>query len=176
MVVLLLVVLGIGSFGISRSLAQDADVAAAVKARYEKLLAEYSRIMMNPTRTSPSATAFVVKNNMVSKELRWLLLKDEECAKKGGGICNLDFDFLFNGQDFCKQLKIVDVSPRGNAIVLKVSNRFEECDKGGYYKPYDFTLVEEAGVWVIDDAAYSSKDDNGKIINFTLKDVLKGKP
>ncbi len=150
-------------------------MTAAVKARYEKLFSEYSRFMMNPTKTSPSAITFSIKNNMVSKELKALLLKDEACARKGGGICNLDFDFLLNGQDSCKPLKIVDAYQNKNTYVLKVSNRIEECDKGGYYKPYDFTLIEESGAWVIDDAAYSMKDDSGKIINFTLKDTLNGK-
>lgn len=164
-----------GIFGISEAFAQDADATAAVKARYEKLFAEYSRLIMNQTKTSPSAISFSIKNNMVSKELKTLLLKDEACARKGGSICNLDFDFLFNGQDSCKPLKIVDVHPNKNTYILKVSNRFEECDKDGYYKPYDFTLIEESGAWVIDDAAYSMKDDNGKIINFTLKGTLNRK-
>lgn len=171
----LLAVVWVGIFGILGAFAQDADATATVRARYEKLLAEYSRFMMNQNKSSPSATTFSIKNNMVSKELKSLLLKDDECARKNGGICKLDFDFLFNGQDYCKQLKIVDLFLKGTIIDLKVSNGFEECDKNGYYKPYDFTLIEESGSWVIDNAAYSMKDDNGKIINFTLKDVLNGK-
>lgn len=171
---LLLAVALVGIFGILEAFAQDADATAAVRARYEKLLAEYSRFMMNPSKTSPSAMTFSIKNNMVSKELKSLLLKDDECARKKGGICKLDFDFLFNGQDYCKPLKIVDFFVNGKTLTLKVSNRFEECDKDGYYKPYDFTLIEESGAWVIDDAVYSMKDDNGKVINFTLKEVLNG--
>jgi len=130
--------------------------------------------MMNPAGTSPGAVEFSIKNSMVSKSLGSMLLKDEECARKEGGVCNLDFDFLFNGQDSCKPLEVLDVAPNGDAYILKVSNRFEECDKDGYYKPYDFTLIMESGVWVIDDATYSMKNDDGKVSVFTLRGVLKG--
>ena len=172
---MLLAIVSMGSFGMPGALAQSADTAAAVKARYEKLLAAYSRSMMHPSKASPNAIEFSIKNKMVSKELKALLLKDEECARKEGGICNLDFDFLFNGQDSCKPLKIVDVLPKGDTYVLRVSNRGEECDKKGYYKPYDFTLIDESGTWVIDDAAYAFKEDKGKVVTRTLKGILNGK-
>lgn len=165
----------VGLLGPSQARAQDAAATAAVKARYEKLLAAYSRIMMQPSKTSPSAIAFSIKNNMVSKGLKALLVKDEACAQKSGGVCKLDFDFLLNGQDFCKPLAIVAVLPKGKTYVLRVSNRFEACDPQGHDEPYDFTLIDESGTWVIDDAAYATKDDAGKSIRVTLKDILRGK-
>jgi len=168
-------VAGLGFFRVSGAFAQNADEAAAVKDRYEKLLAEYSKGAMKPSKTTPNATGFSIKKNMLSKELKALLLKDEACAKKSDGICRLDFDFLFNAQDVCKPLKVIDVSQKENIFIMQVSNRFEECDKEGYYKPYDFTLVNEAGAWVIDDVVYTQKDDDGKIKHFTLKEILKGK-
>lgn len=174
-VLFLMIAVSGGVIGMSEAYAQDSSTASAVKTRYEKLLAEYSRFMMHPTKTSPDAMTFSIKNNMVSKELKFLMLKDEECVRKSGESCNLDFDYLFNSQDACKPLKVLDVSANGKTVILKVSNRFEECDKNGYNKPYDFTLIEESGAWVIDDATYSMKDEKGKIIIYTLKNILNGK-
>lgn len=173
--VFVLAVTWLGSFGVSAAFSQTGDVAASVKERYEKLLAEYSKVAMHVSKTTPSATEFSIKKNMLSKGLKALLVKDEKCAKKSGEICNLDFDFLFNAQDTCKPLKIIDILQRDNSYAMKVSNRFEECDAEGYYKPYDFILIKEADTWVIDDIVYTRKDDDGKITKDTLRDILSTK-
>lgn len=164
-----------GSADSMLSLAHSADEATEVKARYEKLFAEYSQIVLNPTNKSPSATEYAVKNGIVSKELADLLRKDDELAKKEGGIGYLDFDFLANGQDLCKPLKIVGLAKSNNAYAMQVSNRSKECCKDCEEAPYSFVIINESGAWKIDDATYSFKDDSGAEHKFTLKDVLNGK-
>ena len=157
------------------SIAHSADEATEVTARYEKLFAEYSQIMLHLSKNSPSATEYAVKNSMVSKELADLLRKDDELAKKEGGMGYLDFDFLVNGQDLCKPVKIVGVVKNNATYAMQVSNRIKECCKDCDETPYSFVLINESGVWKIDDATYSFKDDSGAEHKFTLKDVLNGK-
>ena len=157
------------------SFAHSADEASEIKARYEKLLADYSQIVLRPTPKSPSATDYVLKNNMASKELATLLRKDDELAKKEGGMGYLDFDFLVNAQDLCKPLKIVGLVKNNATYAMQVSNRSKECCKECDENPYSFVLINESGVWKIDDAAYSFKDDSGADHKFSLKDVLNGK-
>lgn len=155
--------------------AQAADEAAELKARYEKLFATYSQIVLHPSKNSPNATDYAVKNNMVSKELANLLRKDGELAKKNGGAGYLDFDFLVNGQDLCKPLKIVRIFKSNKIYAMQVSNRTRECCKDCDENPYSFVMINEAGVWKIDDAHYSFKDESGTEQKFTLKDILNGK-
>lgn len=171
----MLCILLAGSADSMLSLAHSADEATEVKTRYEKLLADYSQIVLHPTNKSPSATEYAVKNGIVSKELADLLRKDDELAKKEGGMGYLDFDFLANAQDLCKPLKIVELAKSNNAYVMQVSNRSKECCKDCEEAPYSFVLINESGVWKIDDATYSFKDDSGAEHKFTLKDVLNGK-
>ena len=155
--------------------ARGADEAAEVKARYEKLLTDYSQIVLQPSKNSPSATDFSLKNSMVSKELADLLRKDDELAKKEGGMGYLDFDFLVNGQDLCKPLKVVSVAKNSKSYAMHVSNRSKECCKDCDENPYFFVLINESGAWKIDDAKYSFKDETGTVHTFTLKDILNGK-
>ena len=155
--------------------AHSADEATELKARYEKLLADYSQIVLHPTNKSPSATEYAVKNNMVSKELAGLLRKDDELAKKEGGMGYLDFDFLVNGQDLCKPVKIVGVVKNKATYVMQASNRSRECCKDCDENPYFFVLINESGAWKIDDVTYSFKDDSGTEQKFLLKDILNGK-
>jgi hypothetical protein len=155
--------------------AHSADEATELKARYEKLLADYSQIVLHPTNKSPSATEYAVKNNMVSKELAGLLRKDDDLARKEGGMGYLDFDFLINGQDLCKPVKIVGVAKANATYAIQVSNRIKECCSDCNEIPYSFVMVNESGVWKIDDALYAFKDDAGTVQKFTLKDILNGK-
>ena len=157
------------------SLAHSADEATEVTARYEKLFAEYSQIVLHPSKNSPSATEYAVKNSMVSKELADLLRKDDELAKKEGGMGYLDFDFLVNGQDLCKPLKIVGMAKNNAVYAMQVSNRIKECCTDCDEIPYSFVLINESGAWKIDDANYAFKDDTGTVQKFTLKDILNGK-
>ena len=152
-----------------------ADEATEIKAKYAKLLTDYSQFVLHPTAKSPSATEFALKNNIVSKELAGLLRKDGELAKKEGGMGYLDFDFLVNGQDLCKPVKIVEVVKDKAAYIMQASNRSRECCKDCDENPYFFVLVNESGAWKIDDVRYSFKDDSGTEQKFFLKDILNGK-
>lgn len=169
------ILLAVGCVDAVLSPAHSADEATDLKARYEKLLTDYSQIVLHPTKSSPSATEYAAKNNMVSKELASLLRKDAELAKKEGGMCYLDFDFLVNGQDLCKPVKIVGVAKNNATYIMQVSNRVKECCKDCNEIPYTFVLVNESGAWKIDDANYAFKDDAGTVQTFTLKDILNGK-
>ena len=157
------------------SFAHSADEASEIKARYEKLLADYSQIVLRPTPKSPSATDYVLKNNMASKELATLLRKDDELAKKEGGMGYLDFDFLVNGQDLCKPVKVLGVVKGNASYSMQVSNRSKECCKDCDEIPYSFVLINESGAWKIDDVKYSFKDEAGTVQKYTLKDILNGK-
>jgi len=42
-------------------------------------------------------------SNYFDKELTALFIKDAECAKREQGVCNLDFDPIYDGQDFEKE-------------------------------------------------------------------------
>ena len=152
-----------------------ADEATEIKSRYAKLLADYSQFVLHPTAKSPSATEFVLKNNMVSKELAGLLRKDGELAKKEGGMGYLDFDFLVNGQDLCKPVKVLGVVKGNASYSMQVSNRSKECCKDCDEIPYSFVLINESGAWKIDDVKYSFKDEAGTVQKYTLKDILNGK-
>ena len=155
--------------------AYSADEAAETKARYEKLLTDYSQIVLRPSKKSPNATDYALKHNMLSSELASLLRKDSELAKKNSGVGYLDFDFLVNGQDLCKPLKVLGVVKNNATYAMKVSNRSKECCKDCDESPYFFVLIKEAGVWKIDDAQYSFKDDSGAEQKYALKDILNGK-
>jgi hypothetical protein len=168
-------VLLVGSADSFLSFAQSADDVTDIKSRYEKLFAEYSQIALHPTKKSPSATDYVLKNNMASKELAALLRKDDELAKKEGGMGYMDFDFLIYGQELCKPVKIVEVVKKDATYAMHINNRSKECCKDCNEIPYYFVLINESGTWKIDDAKYSFKDDAGTVQQFTLKDILNGK-
>ena len=169
------ILLAVGCVDAVLSPAHSADEATELKARYEKLLADYSQIVLHSTNKSPSATEYAVKNNMVSKELAGLLRKNDDLAKKEGGMSYLDFDFLANGQDLCKPVKILGVAEANATYAMQVSNRIKECCSDCNEIPYSFVMVNESGVWKIDDAIYEFKDDAGTVQKFTLKDILNGK-
>src|SRR4029453_4147576 len=59
------------------------------------------------------------------KELTALFLKDDECTKREQGVCNLDFDPIYDAQDFDKEtkdLKIVSVSGQPNVFNVTFTN------------------------------------------------------
>ena len=112
---------------------------------------------------------------MVSSDLAKLLRKDSELAKKNEGVGYLDFDFLVNGQDLCKPLKVLGVVKNNATYAMQVSNRSKECCKDCDESPYFFVLINEGGTWKIDDAQYSFKDESGAVQKYTLKDILNGK-
>jgi len=55
------------------------------------------------------------------KELTALFLKDDECKKREQGICNLDFDPIYDAQDFEKTTNLQIAAVAGHADLFKVT-------------------------------------------------------
>jgi len=150
-----------GPLGPAASAQTGDQTADAIRKAYAPLLEEYSRIFMGSG--TPDCIGFALKKDMVSAELKALLLKEQGARKKSRGVGKLDFDLFFNAQDDSgKPLSIVGVVRDGEAYAMTVSNGF----KGA--APHQLVLVRESGRWVIDDARYRVE---GKA--FTLKGLLK---
>ena len=151
----------------SPAFASDAEDMQQINDLYSRLLATYSEncIAKDSLESGCTDVVFANKNNMLSSSLKALLANDAKRAKKNG-IGSLDFGFLINGQDYCKApLRIVSLKKVDNGYVMNVNNG---CKREKNYNPsYDFTLINESGRWVIDDAAYY----NAK--KLTLKGILK---
>jgi hypothetical protein len=45
------------------------------------------------------------------KELTALFIKDDECVKREHGVCNLDFDPIYDAQDFEKKTTDLQIAP-----------------------------------------------------------------
>lgn len=92
-----------------------------------------------------------------------LLLEDASCQVKHQGICNLDFDLLFNSQDpRVADLEITMASPG------KVSVSFKDpVDEKQTH--IDFRVAQVAGAWKITDIIYRQPQE------LSLKRVLSRK-
>jgi len=78
-----------------------------------------------------------------------LLVKDAACQMKSQGICNLDFDLLFDSQDpRVTDLDVSTTAPGKVSVVYKdpVDDRTTRID---------FDVARVAGIWKIIDVVYS---------------------
>jgi hypothetical protein len=92
-----------------------------------------------------------------------LLIKDAACQVRYLGICNLDFDLLFDSQDpRATDLHVMRVSPGKVRVVFK-----DPVD--GRKTRIDFDIVKVAGVWKIADIIYSRPE------KVSLKEILSRK-
>ncbi|PYJ53144.1 MAG: hypothetical protein DME82_14735, partial [Verrucomicrobia bacterium] len=55
------------------------------------------------------------------KELTALFLKDAECQKREQGVCNLDFDPIYDAQDFEKTTNLQITAVAGQPDLFKVT-------------------------------------------------------
>jgi hypothetical protein len=92
-----------------------------------------------------------------------LLLKDSACQVKYQGICNLDFDLLFDSQD----PRVTDLEITA-ALPGKVSVSFKD-PVNEKMTQIDFEVAPIAGIWKITDIIYRSPD------KVSLKKVLSRK-
>jgi len=93
------------------------------------------------------------------KELTDLFLKDDECAKREEGVCNLDFDPIYNAQDFDKEttnLKIAAVADQHDWFSVTFTNL------GTRTLVYKLTNTPEG--WRVSDIKYPE--------GASLKDIL----
>jgi len=87
-----------------------------------------------------------------SPALADLLVKDAACQIRSQGICNLDFDLLFDSQDpRVTDLEVTTTSPGRVAVVYK-----DPVD--GKATRIEFDMARVAGQWKIADVVYSRRD------------------
>ena len=87
-----------------------------------------------------------------SPALADLLAKDAACQIRSQGICNLDFDLLFDSQDpRVTDLEVTTTSPGRVAVVYK-----DPVD--GKTMRIDFDVVRVGRTWKIADVIYSRRD------------------
>jgi len=55
------------------------------------------------------------------KELTTLFIKDDECAKREQGVCNLDFDPIYDAQDFEETTNLQIAAVEGKPDLFKVT-------------------------------------------------------
>ena len=92
-----------------------------------------------------------------------LLVKDAACQTRSQGICNLDFDLLFDSQDpRVTDLDVKTTAPGRVAVTYKdpVDDKTTRID---------FEVTRVGGIWKITDIVYRSSD------NVSLKQVLSQK-
>jgi hypothetical protein len=92
-----------------------------------------------------------------------LLVKDAACQAKSRGICNLDFDLLFDSQDpRVTDLEVKTTSPGRVSVVYKdpVDDKTTRID---------FDVARVDGIWKITDVVYRGPD------KVSLKQVLSRK-
>ncbi len=101
----------------------------------------------------PSATRLVRPH--ASERLRGLLARDEQCAKKRGEPCSLNFDFIVNGQDF--EIANVSVTPPTVAgDKASVTARFRNL---GAANEIVYSFVREGGALRLDEVEARAPKD-----------------
>jgi hypothetical protein len=102
-------------------------------------------------------------NKYFAPALADLLVKDAACQMKSQGICNLDFDLLFDSQDpRVTDLDVSTTSPGKVTVVYK-----DPVDDKA--KRIDFAVARVAGAWKITDVIYNRPEQ------VSLKRVLSRK-
>ena len=139
--------------------AQAPDDSTAIKQRYTDILHEYLRLQDD--LKAPDALVFARKNKIISTQLDQLMQRDKTQAGKRG-IGKVDFDFLLNAQDSPEKLDVTGIEKENDGWRLSVDN-------GSKGKPFVLVLINENGLWVIDDGLYPK----GKGKPISLRAVLK---
>jgi|SRR5215469_10370804 len=84
------------------------------------------------------------------KELTALFIKDDECVKREQGVCNLDFDPIYDAQDFDKEttnLQIAAVEGQPDSFNVTFTNLGT--------RTLVYKLTNTPGGWRISDIKYS---------------------
>ena len=98
-----------------------------------------------------------------SRDLGRLLVEDAACQKRERGICQLDFDILFNAQDpVVTDLELTVLAP-GKVLV-----RFKNPMSREVFA-IEYRLARAAGRWRIADVVYGQQDGR------SLKRTLQGR-
>ena len=107
-----------------------------------------------------------------SRELLQLIQKDEQCAEKSEGICNIDFDTLFNSQDppTLEEVKF-SYQCRKNHVLVTILDKRSETQASDRQTQLDFSMVSQHKQWRIDDVQYESVPTDDDSSN-TLRKIL----
>ena len=98
------------------------------------------------------------------KELTALFIKDDECVKREQGVCNLDFDPIYEAQDFDKEttnLQIAAVEGQPDLFNVTFTNLGT--------RTLVYKLTNTSGGWRISDIKYSEGPSLKEILSQEIK-------
>ena len=107
-----------------------------------------------------------------SRELLQLIQKDEQCAERSEGVCNIDFDILFDSQDppIFEEVKFT-YQCRKNHVRVTILDKSPETEASERRTQLDFSMVSQHKQWRIDDVRYRPVPA-GAVVPFTLRKIL----
>jgi hypothetical protein len=98
------------------------------------------------------------------KELTALFIKDDECVKREQGVCNLDFDPIYEAQDFDKEttnLQIAAVEGQPDLFNVTFTNLGT--------RTLVYKLTNTSGGWRISDIKYSEGPSLKEILSQAIE-------
>ena len=98
------------------------------------------------------------------KELTALFLKDDECAKREQGVCNLDFDPIYDAQDFEKETTNLQI-----AAVAGQPDLFKVTFTNIGTRTLVYRLMDTRSGWRISDIKYPEGPSLKEILSHEIK-------
>ena len=98
------------------------------------------------------------------KELTDLFIKDDECAKREEGVCNLDFDPIYAAQDFDKETTNLQI-----AAAAGQSDSFNVTFTNLGTRTLVYKLMNTPSGWRISDIKYSEGPSLKEILSREIK-------
>ena len=96
-------------------------------------------------------------------ELTRLFIKDDECKKRAGGICSLDFDPIYDAQDFEENTTILKIKR------LKIPSSFEVTFNNLGVRKLIYKLTKTNDGWRISDIKYPEGHSLKEILSSGVK-------
>jgi hypothetical protein len=97
-------------------------------------------------------------------ELTALFMKDDECAKREKGVCNLDFDPIYDAQDFEKETTSLQIAP-----VAEKPDLFKVTFTNLGTRTLVYRLTDTPGGWRISDIKYPEGPSLKQILSREIK-------
>ena len=98
------------------------------------------------------------------KELTALFIKDDECAKREHGVCNLDFDPIYDAQDFEKETTNLQI-----AAVVGQPDWFNVTFTNLGTRTLVYKLTNTPSGWLISDIKYPEGHSLKEILSREIK-------
>lgn len=109
---------------------------------------------------------------VLSRELRWLLKKDEEnMMDESGSIQGLDFDPIAGGQDICTRYVVGKIKPKGKRYLAEVYCEWD--NKRDLDKWMVHEVMVNRGRWTIMNIHYYFSHEGKPPSHFDLLSQLK---